>query len=98
MTTQVTTDELKEALDNFSRLSRKCVRILDMWMDVAATSIKSPGKLSGSEFNRTGELLMDVHQKLLAEERRIKGEIRGQEYREATKMFRASTGETPAKR
>jgi hypothetical protein len=85
MTNPATTDELKEALDNFSHLSRKCVRILDMWMDVAATSIKSPGKLTGSEFNRTGELLMDVHQRLLTEEKRLKGEIYIGELRRRTK-------------
>lgn len=88
MNQQPATSELAEALANLGRLSRKCVRILDMWMDTAATSIKSPGKLTGSEFNRTGELLMDVHQKLLAEEKRIKSEIRGLELRSESKMFR----------
>lgn len=88
MTQQPTTSELTEALTNIGRLSRKCVRILDMWMDTAATSIKSPGKLTGSEFNRTGELLMDVHKKLLAEEKRIKSEIRALEFKSSSSMFR----------
>lgn len=75
-------DHHAETTDEVQRLSRKSLRVLEMWMDVAAASIKSPGKLSGSELNRTGELLMAAHQRLVAEEGRLQAQNR-------TKMFMA---------
>lgn len=68
-----------EALDNLRRLTRKSLRTLDMWMDVAAIAMKSPGKLSGNELNRTGELLLAAHQRLAAEEKRLSSAIRSQD-------------------
>lgn len=78
-----------ESLDSVGRLTRKCLRTLDIWMDMAAVAMKSPGKLTGSELNRTGELLMAAQQRLAAEERRLNAAVYAQKLR-STPQTRAN--------